>query len=487
MFEPQSPPINDHVLSWAEKNVHKPDGKMALRDAINNKTIDVIRALLFYKIDVNFEYEDKRTPLLISAVDSEKNNISELLIAAGANPLDCTSAVVKTPGYTPGYKASALSIFIHRGEIKLVTQIFEKHKYTSLRFSQFSTIRPGNLPMIKLLVDYGLSFGLTPGQDEMSPLLESTLNPKTHDIAEYLIEKDCDMTRIHTTWDNDAKKITGEMEKIITLTDAQHPGGASQGDNLIRPITNDLALRVNYKCTPFSAAVENGYSDLVKTMLQKRPGIYIYQDYINIAIVKDFSDVLETLGEHGVFNANAIIPETTDTLLITATRNKNLRIMKLLCEHGANVNAVNKNGVTALMIALKNRDESSVDFLLEHGANVFMCANSTKYYFTGYFKGEILLKNDIELLNLSTVQIAEKYFPQKVDALTSKCHQPTKNTVHYAYAASNSAPPPPSLNPNATESSDVKQDDLAIEAAGLRRMAHQIGQRQRDQSSCNLI
>ena len=68
-------------------------------------------------------------------------------------------------------------------------------------------------------------------------------------------------------------------------------------------------------------------------------------------------------------NSNAKDSEQGRTALLAASENENLKILSLLLKVGADVNAKDNNGVTALMVATLNNTEA-VSLLLEAGADV---------------------------------------------------------------------------------------------------------------------
>ena len=56
--------------------------------------------------------------------------------------------------------------------------------------------------------------------------------------------------------------------------------------------------------------------------------------------------------------------------LIEATSNGDLEMVQLLLENGANIEARDQRGETALMMAIRKDDLEMVQLLLEHGANI---------------------------------------------------------------------------------------------------------------------
>ncbi len=59
-----------------------------------------------------------------------------------------------------------------------------------------------------------------------------------------------------------------------------------------------------------------------------------------------------------------------DDQLITACKNGSVKIIEELLDMGANINSLNKNGITPLMTAVKNNKTIAVDYLLKRGADV---------------------------------------------------------------------------------------------------------------------
>lgn len=59
-----------------------------------------------------------------------------------------------------------------------------------------------------------------------------------------------------------------------------------------------------------------------------------------------------------------------NTLLILASGNGYLEMVKLLIEMGININAVNNDGTTALQIAEENGYNKIVEYLIKQGADI---------------------------------------------------------------------------------------------------------------------
>ena len=55
--------------------------------------------------------------------------------------------------------------------------------------------------------------------------------------------------------------------------------------------------------------------------------------------------------------------------IIVASEKGDLDVLKMLVDHGANINAQDADDRTALMIAVKHRQPAMIRFLLAHGAD----------------------------------------------------------------------------------------------------------------------
>lgn len=62
--------------------------------------------------------------------------------------------------------------------------------------------------------------------------------------------------------------------------------------------------------------------------------------------------------------------ENNTSMLMLASRENHIDVVKILMENGADVNAINSNGWTAVMFAAYNNNNSIIEYLVRSGANV---------------------------------------------------------------------------------------------------------------------
>jgi len=110
-------------------------------------------------------------------------------------------------------------------------------------------------------------------------------------------------------------------------------------DLLIRAGANVKAAN-RFGATPLSLAATNGNAAMIEKLLQA--------------------------GE----DANALVSESGDTVLMLAARTGKPDAVAMLLSHGADVNKTNANGQTALMWAASQRNSAAVQVLIEHKADL---------------------------------------------------------------------------------------------------------------------
>ncbi len=90
---------------------------------------------------------------------------------------------------------------------------------------------------------------------------------------------------------------------------------------------------------------------------------------IRMAVAEDDLEAVERLLSEGA-EINAMKGPFKTSILMEAAVRGNVEVMKLLIEHGADVNMADKDGWTALMGAVVQGHTESVKLLLKHGAKV---------------------------------------------------------------------------------------------------------------------
>jgi hypothetical protein len=129
----------------------------------------------------------------------------------------------------------------------------------------------------------------------------------------------------------------------------------------IRPDTFDLYTAIN----------RNQSDDVIQFLLDN--GIKPNGEILLLAMEKQRFNVAQQFIEAKV-DVNYQYPPAKPyadgmTSLLYAVKHNNFDLVKLLVEHGSNVNVTAKDGTTALSMAQKNGNNPLYNYLTEHGAN----------------------------------------------------------------------------------------------------------------------
>lgn len=135
----------------------------------------------------------------------------------------------------------------------------------------------------------------------------------------------------------------------------------------------DVNVIDNHGISPLFIAVENGNIDLVKLLLNYGANInYICPNGFNLlmfAIDCNYYNLAQLLLDHGI-NVNFVNNSNDTALILALSKRANKNFVENLVKKSKNLNVVNSNNETALSIAVENSDFNIVKLLLDHGADV---------------------------------------------------------------------------------------------------------------------
>lgn len=142
----------------------------------------------------------------------------------------------------------------------------------------------------------------------------------------------------------------------------------------------DINYVYGFNGTVLGIAVENNNVEIIEVLLQNGadPNIPDKYDYTPLydAVINNNEDLVSLLLEH---NANPNIIVNDETILTTACRVGNPRIIYMLIRYRVEINKINNNGLTGLMVACIYGHPLVVGALLEGGAdpNIITIENRT--------------------------------------------------------------------------------------------------------------
>ena len=149
----------------------------------------------------------------------------------------------------------------------------------------------------------------------------------------------------------------------------------ARGADFRRPsLSGDTALR---------AATRNGHRELAEFLIELGADVNQGQPILGAAFRNDLEMVKLLLGKGADVNA---IDKTGRSALRMVARDEYEEMMRLLLAHGANVNLPTIYGETSLMLAAESGHEKTIRLLLAHGADIHAKDKNGKTAFD-YAKG----------------------------------------------------------------------------------------------------
>ena len=302
-------------------------GETALMAAAHTGKVDVVSALLAYGADVNAHEDERRQTALMRAVAEGHSEVVEVLIENGADV-----HARSTGGFTPllfaaraGHLDSARMLFAAGADLNEATP----DGHTALLVASASM-------MAISAFEYSLT--VTPSGHEALAvfLLDNGADPASAD--------NLGTTALH------AAVQTGKLELVTALL----AHGANPNAQLVKsppPLAGDFVSYRNYVgATPFwlAAAAREPVVEMMRLLVAAGADP-------NLAAVGDTTPLMAGVG---MVQYEARM----------AAEDLALQVVDVAVQLGADVNAVNQRGQTALHGAARYSRNTIIRFLVEHGA-----------------------------------------------------------------------------------------------------------------------
>jgi ankyrin repeat protein len=362
----------------ADVNAIALDGTTALMLAAMRGSLGVVNALLANEANVNAT-NNHRTTALITAADLGNLNIVNALLDRGAN-IDAADNL----GATALMRARVRRPIAGSGSLLAAHTRYATIESTlEVSAGLMLAARDGNSDEVNALLDRGANVHATDNHGRTALMLAARQG--NSDIANALLDRGADI---------DAADNTGMTALMLAV---------AQGNlNMVKALL-DRGANVDVTniqgWTALMSAVRRGDPNIVKALLDRGADINITAN--GMTALKQAVEYNEQRpdnphktwrpGEQWMVKerlkrfSSPKYPEIIDILLKRAKANDqlleaiqgggNLEEVKALLDQGANVNAADKTGTTALMLAAKHGKSDVVSTLLAKGANIYATDN----------------------------------------------------------------------------------------------------------------
>ena len=402
--------VREAISNGADVNARNDEDKTPLRVACGWNNVDVVKVLLENGANPNAKYFESWTLLMFIAANDEIDlEIFKMLLDAGAD-VNAKSE----------YSHTALCRAIqHSGRIDVIKLLLEDGADVSVPCpygADFFEHGGGdalesslyNPEIFKLVLQYGGDINQENGallrnsaahgrKDEVKMLLEAGMDVNAKDqrgitpllavvtsdrgndkdkadIVNLLLDAGADPNVTYKglypiEYVGDYRYFHSDIfERLKAITEAPNPADRTSPENLMQ------LIKYNHLETPenIRAAVAAGADVNAKDSDGNKP----MQQALLYAPIE--TSIIQTLLDVGVDVNDTDWGYDNDTYLMLAVSGRhnpsfhesNYHVIKMLLDAGANVNARNESGGTALMIAVSHRHPETIRLLLNAGANV---------------------------------------------------------------------------------------------------------------------
>lgn len=316
-------------------------------EAINDGNLKLVKHFLERGVDVNGLNENGFTPLMMAASEDQPE-IAQLLIDKGAKV-----NFVNSQGWT------ALTEAADEGALATAKVLLNAGADAHLKIkNDASPIRmaasEGHAQILQLLIDKGGKLStITEGQ----PPLHSAAEEGQLDVVKMLLGMDADLSQ------QDENGRTALMY------------AAEEGQTSVVQLLVEKGAKVNQQDkngrTALSYAAGERQTEVVRFLLDRGADVNLLDHNGNSAL--DFA-ARENAGEVVKLLLNtkegAQQLRKNGSILVEASEEGALSVVRQLKEAGANVNATDEDGTTPLMAAAEEGQEQVVEYLLSVGAEV---------------------------------------------------------------------------------------------------------------------
>ena len=337
----------------ADPNIPEAEGFTSLHAAVQGCcTNATLQEIITHKADLNAQNLDKQTALFLACTYRQQDSV-KILLEAGSNP-----NIASADGYT------CLNVAVlQRCSKKMIRAIIDHGVDVNAvgkdnRTALILACEQNNADAINVLLNAGADTGIA--NTDGNTCLHAAVNENSsRDILQALIDHGADVNA--ENMNNTTPLMMACWDGNVDPVDALLNAGADP--NITDPNGDScIHFAVHGECSieAIQAIVDHG-ADVNAANISNETALIISCENGNLDAI---SVLLNAGADPGIANA------TGDTCLHAAVYGGcSIEVLHSLLDHGADVNATNKNNVTALMIACLKGNADAIDALLNAKAD----------------------------------------------------------------------------------------------------------------------
>ena len=365
----------------ADPDIRDKDDKSPLELAVHMRQSDKVKALLEYGASLDKTHQDDRTLLHLAAKNCSIEAVQQMLERGGRDMLYVRAMFGYPVDYALSFKGvDAASMILDYMDLTRT----DEHGNNLLHYA---CIR-GRLELIQLLVQRGMDINSLNGQG-LTPLdLVNNYNPEKSDVIEYLVDngavRGATKERIgkivsdETAFIEALKQMNDLNETDMNQQTVLHKAAKSGYVQAVRYLLEndaDMNLQDKTTLTPLHYSIMYEHFEIAEMLIDRGAKLDIPNKSNHLpldhAILLEPSDNKHELIRH-MINKGAPINGTmeTDPALFTALGSRDIYILELLIEMGADVNVIARTGFTPLHQTILTQNLEAAEVLLENRADI---------------------------------------------------------------------------------------------------------------------
>jgi uncharacterized protein len=330
------------LQAGADVHAANPQGKTALLTAARSGSVETVKLLLDRGSNANQKESWRGETALMLAAAEGHTEVVRLLIAQGANP---------------NIRSTSFDLEDRDGIVGLQASLYWKGGLTALLFAA----RQGCTETGRALVEGGADVSLADTDFRFTPLMEAIFNGHL-DFARMLVDKGANLNdgSLYILIDQRATiPQRGDEQTVAGLTRLWLDRGADPNlpfnNGKVPPRITYPAIRygpIAAGSAPLLSAARTRDVDLMRMLLDE------HADPNRATTVDRFTPLMAALSGGGARRGARVAASNP------------MAAIQLLIERGADVNAVNSRGMTAMHYAARTGNDPAVQLLADHGARL---------------------------------------------------------------------------------------------------------------------